>query len=250
MTSTTSGSLFTFSTMDRPTIALQRARNTLCKTWGIPSSANNKKKLQVKDLLGKGIQAVALNSSSKAEELFEEITMDPSQPSTRRHKHQSACVSVVVDKAHCIAEWGGDFRPRYDAVGRLLARCPSHVPVLIASATIPQDVRELIVEKLDLGEKYDLVAASVSNAKLNVRLSVRVIQHPIQTYADLLFIFSKDTNPDDFKQTIIYVNTRKETEAIQDFLRAHCPPAMSPDTIAFYHRNIGEKKPKVTKRIS
>ncbi|KAF5359069.1 hypothetical protein D9758_004889 [Tetrapyrgos nigripes] len=298
--------------MDRPTIdeaALQRARDTLCKTWSIPSLREHQEKAgrniiqgistmydvptgggktlsfwyplfyhselnpqsqkvvlvisplnalmdaQVKDLLGKGIQAVALNSSSKAEELFEEITMDPSQPPTRRLKYQllktdefkSACVSVIVDEAHCIAEWGGDFRPRYDAVGKLLARCPSHVPVLIASATMPQDVRELIVEKLDLGENYDLVA--VSNAKPNVGLSVRVIQHLIQTYADLLFLFPKDTNPDNFKQTLIYVNTRKEAEAIQDFLRAHCFPTMSRDTIEFHHRNIGDRKTEVEEKL-
>ncbi|KAF5331746.1 hypothetical protein D9758_017200 [Tetrapyrgos nigripes] len=213
---------------------------------------------QVKDLLGKGIQAVALNSSSKTEELFEEITMDPSQPPTCHLKHQviltsletalkssfheqllkskefkSSCVSVAIDKAHCIAEWGGEFHPHYDAVGKLLACCLSHVPVLIMLATMPQDVRELIVEKLDLGENYDLVA--VSNAKPTVGLSIHVIQHPIQTYADLLFLFPPDTDPDEFKQTLIYVNTRKEAEAIQDFLHVHCPPTMSSDTIEFYH---------------
>ncbi|KAF5347516.1 hypothetical protein D9758_014513 [Tetrapyrgos nigripes] len=138
---------------------------------------------QVKELEAKGIQA---------EDLFEYDSTDPSKPPMRRLKHQviitspetalkssfyeqllkteefkSACVSVVVDEAHCIAEWGGDFRPHYDAVGKLLARCPSHVPVLIASATMPQDVRELIRETLDLGDNYATVA--VSNAKSNVR---------------------------------------------------------------------------------
>ncbi|KAF5339645.1 hypothetical protein D9758_015587 [Tetrapyrgos nigripes] len=300
--------------MNRPTIdeeALQRARDVLCETWGIPSLRQHQEKAgrniiqgistiydvptgggktlsfwyplfyhselnpqsrkvvlvisplnalmdaQVKDLLDKGIQAVALNSSSKAEELFEhQVILTSPETALKSSFHEkllktdefkSACVSVVVDEAHCIAEWGGDFRPHYDAVGKLLARCPSHVPVLIASATMPQDVRELIAEKLDLGENYDLVA--VSNAKPNVGLSVRVIQHPIQTYADLLFLFPNDTNPEDFKQTLIYVNTRKEAEAIQDFLRAHCPPTMSPDTIEFYHRNIGNRKTEVEEKL-
>ncbi|KAF5328040.1 hypothetical protein D9758_017452 [Tetrapyrgos nigripes] len=164
---------------------------------------------QVKGLEEKGIHAVALNSNSKAEDLFEQlqdIITDTNKPLTCCLKHQVIVtlpetalkstfheqllkteefklvgVSVIVDEAHCIAEWGSDFCAHYNNVGKLLAQCPSHVPVLIASAMMPQD-------------------------------------------------------------TLIYVNTQKEAEAIQDFLRAHCPPTMSPDTIEFYHQHIDEER--------
>ncbi|KAF5345897.1 hypothetical protein D9758_011444 [Tetrapyrgos nigripes] len=122
--------------MDRPTIdeaTLRRARDTLCMIWSILSLCERQEKAgrniiqgistmydvptgggktlsvilvisplnalmdaQVKDLLDKGIQAVVLNSSSKAQELFEEITMDPIQPPTRRLKHQ-----VILTSPEC-----------------------------------------------------------------------------------------------------------------------------------------------------
>ncbi|KAF5365091.1 hypothetical protein D9758_010974 [Tetrapyrgos nigripes] len=151
---------------------------------------------------------------------------------------KDACIEVVVNEAHCIMEWGGDFQLDYDLVGKLLARCPSHVPILVASATMPEEVRHAIQQKLDI--PTDTAHIAVSNAKANVSLSVRVIQHPIHTYTDLLSLFPFDSSP--FPQTIIYVNTRKEAEVIQDFLCKHRPELMPADAIEFYHHNIGEKR--------
>ncbi|THU94535.1 P-loop containing nucleoside triphosphate hydrolase protein, partial [Dendrothele bispora CBS 962.96] len=228
---------------------------------------------QAKELSDRGIPAIAVNSLSHADELFEVhgstesefrlkyrvIITSPETALTSSFQERllqtkvfkKGCISIVIDEGHCIAEWGGDFRPHYDAVGKLLARCPSHVPVLVASATMPEDVQSLIREKLDLPTNCAHIA--VSNEKLNVALSVRIIQHPVQTFADLLFLFPPLDQVDDhfeFPQTIIYVNRRKEAEGIQDFLRAHLPSSVSPDVFEFYHRTIDEgRKRHIQERL-
>ncbi|THU80593.1 hypothetical protein K435DRAFT_557262, partial [Dendrothele bispora CBS 962.96] len=65
------------------------------------------------------------------------------------------------------------------------------------------------------------------------------LQHPQNTYADLMFLFPPLlNNVTDFPQTLIYVNHRQQAEEIQDFLRHHCPPGIPPEVFEFYHRSI------------
>ncbi|KAF9059123.1 hypothetical protein BDP27DRAFT_1385895 [Rhodocollybia butyracea] len=73
-----------------------------------------------------------------------------------------------------------------------------------------------------VGLPQDSARIAVSNAKYNIALSVRILQHPGSTYADLFTLFPVEPDAE-FPQTLIYVNNRKEAEEIQDFLRRHCP---------------------------
>ncbi|THV00440.1 hypothetical protein K435DRAFT_776563 [Dendrothele bispora CBS 962.96] len=62
---------------------------------------------------------------------------------------KKSCLELVIDEAHCVSEWGNDdFRLDYAEVGVLLARLPSTVAVLAASATMPTDVASDILGKL------------------------------------------------------------------------------------------------------
>lgn len=153
------------------------------------------------------------------------------------------CIELVVDEAHSASEWGDDFRPEYAEIGKLRGRLPSGLPVLLASATMPGDVIRDALFKV--GAPQDSVRVSVSNAKPNVALSVRIMQHPQSTYADLLSLFHKEADGGpavEFPQTIIYVNSRTEAEQIQDFLRKHRPSHIPAEAFEFYHRNIGPKR--------
>ncbi|KAF9064358.1 P-loop containing nucleoside triphosphate hydrolase protein [Rhodocollybia butyracea] len=92
-----------------------------------------------------------------------------------------------------------------------------------------------------VGLPLDSARIAVSNAKYNITLSVRILQHPNSTYADLFTLFP--TEPDtEFPQTLIYVNHCKEAEEIQDFFRRHCPLQMPADSIEFYHRFLTDKR--------
>ncbi|KAF9073234.1 P-loop containing nucleoside triphosphate hydrolase protein [Rhodocollybia butyracea] len=149
------------------------------------------------------------------------------------------CIEVVIDEAHCASEWGEEFRPEYAQLTKLLARLPSGLPVLLASATMPEDVIHDVLFKVGLPQ--DSARIAVSNAKYNIALSVRILQHPGSTYADLFTLFPVEPDAE-FPQTLIYVNNRKEAEEIQDFLRRHCPSHLPTSSVEFYHRFLTDKR--------
>ncbi|KAH7869376.1 P-loop containing nucleoside triphosphate hydrolase protein [Lentinula edodes] len=216
---------------------------------------------QAEALQEKGIPALAVNSEgSKIEDIFEVydnthryhlkhrvLFVSPETAlSTQFHEKvlkiksfRVNCMELVIDESHSASEWGEDFRPEYAELGKLLARLPSGLPVLLASATMPENVIHDVLFKVGLPQ--DSARVAVSNAKHNVALSVRILQHPSNTYADLLALFPTEKNGG-FRQTLIYVNSQSEAEEIQDFLRRNCPEHISTDAIEFYHRNLTDKR--------
>ena len=59
------------------------------------------------------------------------------------------CFSIIVDEAHCISEWGGDFRKDYGSLKSLRAMVPEGVPFLAASATLPPEVCSDVKARLE-----------------------------------------------------------------------------------------------------
>lgn len=72
-------------------------------------------------------------------------------------------VSESFRKEVCISLWGGSFRPDYAGLGVLRGRFPSNVPVVVASATLPEHVLDDIKRKLRLSTSVQKV--SLSNAR-------------------------------------------------------------------------------------
>jgi ATP-dependent DNA helicase RecQ len=64
---------------------------------------------------------------------------------------------LVVDEAHCISDWGHDFRPDYRRLRTLLTDLPSGVPVLATTATANDRVVRDVADQLDLGTRDTLV---------------------------------------------------------------------------------------------
>ncbi|KAJ7022236.1 P-loop containing nucleoside triphosphate hydrolase protein [Mycena alexandri] len=218
---------------------------------------------QAKTLNAKGIPAAAITSNS---EDIEELLLDlgnnkyrvglvgPEMAlSTRFHEKvlkndlfMKNLITLVIDEAHCICEWGGaDFRPDYRKIVELASRLPSGTPILVATATAPRDVIKHyikdILRYLDL--PADIAQVQVSNAKLNVSLSVRTLQHEPESYADLITLYPDEfEKPEDFLQTLIYVNGRQEAEKMQDFLRDKKPEGIDGKIFEFYHKDIAEER--------
>jgi ATP-dependent DNA helicase RecQ len=59
---------------------------------------------------------------------------------------------IVIDEAHCISDWGHDFRPDYRRIRTLLAELPRDVPVLATTATANARVTADVAEQLSLGD--------------------------------------------------------------------------------------------------
>ena len=131
-----------------------------------------------------GLNAVTINSSNVDGwgEIEEQITAGSvdllliaperlANPGFRRRVFdtlQSVPFALVCDEAHCISDWGHDFRPDYRRLRQLLADLPSWTPVLATTATANQRVTDDVATQL--GDDTLVLRTSLDRASL--RLSV------------------------------------------------------------------------------
>lgn len=108
---------------------------------------------------------------------------------------------IAIDEAHCISEWGHDFRPDYRNLKTLRKALPG-IPVIALTATATEDVRRDIIEQLHLENGKSFVS---SFNRPNLSYSVRPRQ---QAFESLLGLLSKHKD----ESVIIYCFSRKDTE--------------------------------------
>ena len=110
---------------------------------------------------------------------------------------------IAIDEAHCISEWGHDFRPEYRELKKLRKHLPA-VPVMALTATATERVRTDIIKELELSDPRAYVA-SFNRPNLTYRIIPKTA-----AYEQLLaFIRSR---PND--NGIIYCASRKSTESV------------------------------------
>src|SRR6202020_281510 len=63
---------------------------------------------------------------------------------------------IVIDEAHCISDWGHDFRPDYRRIRTLLATLPPDIPVLATTATANARVTDDVAEQLGVGTESNV----------------------------------------------------------------------------------------------
>lgn len=151
---------------------------------------------------------------------------------------------VCIDEAHCISLWGGSFRPDYAGLSALRARIPSHVPFIVASATLPEHILDDIRAKLSVSRNAELI--TLTNARPNIALSVRTFKHSEESKADLAFLLPKagsNAKVEDIDITLVYCNERIVAEDACDALRRWATEQGLPRScIAFYHAKISSKR--------
>ncbi len=200
--------------LDRPTIvvspliSLMRDQETKLRKQRVPvirldSTLKATTRRQVLARLEKGGSLVVLTTPETLESLVE--TFARVRPAL-----------LCVDEAHCISEWGHDFRPSYLRLGA--ARRELGDPVMLAlTATATPRVREDIAERLDMKRPKLVVAPPY---RKNLRLSVRVVSgdEKIETAAKLLRRLRRPG--------ILYCSTTKTVDQVANALaRARIPSA-------------------------
>ena len=119
------------------------------------------------------------------------------------------CGLLVIDEAHCVSDWGFDFRPDYQRLTRILLRLSPQTPVLATTATANERVTADVAAQL--GD--DTVTLRGSLARASLRLSVVPGLTTLQGYAWVADALA--TMPG---SGIVYVLTVAETERLSAFL--------------------------------
>ena len=195
---------------------------------------------QVQALETAGIQAAYINSSLSGREFY--ATLDQARAGAykliyvaperletelfRDFAKEAAISMVAVDEAHCISQWGQDFRPSYTRILDFLEFLPERPVVGAFTATATEQVRDDILQSLELRDPQILVTGfDRSNLYFGV-------EHPRDKDAWVLR-YLKD-HPED--SGIIYCSTRKNVDELCDRLRLEGIPA------ARYHAGMSQEE--------
>jgi len=180
---------------------------------------------QVDKLEDAGLEASQLNSAlttQEQEENLEQIKSDKSDfifvtPERFTNQEflgelrQRTINFVVIDEAHCISEWGHDFRPAYLSLG-VAVKTLGSPPVLALTATATAEVTADIEKQLDLG-KLQVVKTGIHRP--NLHFEVRRVTNEREKHEQLIRILNEHDG-----SGIIYAATVKTVEELADWLKA------------------------------
>jgi ATP-dependent DNA helicase RecQ len=115
---------------------------------------------------------------------------------------------IAIDEAHCISEWGHNFRPEYRQLAQIRKHFPG-IPLIALTATAVPEVRRDIRQQLGLAGAREFVG---SFNRTNLRYRVVQKKNPLVFLADYLGQHRGDAG-------IVYFLSRKETEEVASVLR-------------------------------
>ena len=178
---------------------------------------------QVEALRQNGIRAAFLNSSLSIEE-FKQVEfrvlngqcdilyVAPERLFTKRFQKKIGKIPVAlfaIDEAHCVSQWGHDFRPEYLRLVEVMERFPG-VPRIALTATADSTTRKDIVDKLDLADASQFIS---SFDRPNINYQVKLKANGKKQLLDFI-------QNDHFSEAgIVYTRTRKRSDDMARWLQ-------------------------------
>ncbi len=134
----------------------------------------------------------------------------------------------AVDEAHCISEWGHDFRPEYRKLRDMMDEINQHAPVIALTATATPKVQSDIIKNLGLRNPQIFIS---SFNRTNLYYEIQPKHGKKQTIHNIVKFIAQNRG----KSGIIYTLNRKTTEELADILMANNIKAVA------YHAGIDSK---------
>jgi ATP-dependent DNA helicase RecQ len=192
---------------------------------------------QVEQLKQKGIAAIAIHSGLShqaidilldnciyGQQKFLYLSPERLQTELFQARFKKMNVNLIaVDEAHCISQWGYDFRPPYLQIAQLREVKPN-VPIIALTASATRVVKEDIIAKLQLKSP---AVFQISFARENISLVVRETETKEKKLLEILRKVSGSA--------IVYVRSRKATQEIARLLQRNKISA------AFYHAGLSHQ---------
>jgi ATP-dependent DNA helicase RecQ len=175
---------------------------------------------QVEQLHKKGIKAIAITSAMNFREIettftnaihdsYKFLYISPERIQTKLFLRKLPALKInliAVDEAHCISQWGYDFRPAYLSIKKIRELKPE-VPILAVTATATQKTAIDICKQLEFKNE---VVFKTSFARKNLHYHIKQDENKLQT---LLNLCNKTKG-----SGIVYVRNRRKTKEVADFL--------------------------------
>jgi ATP-dependent DNA helicase RecQ len=194
---------------------------------------------QVEQLTKRGIKAAAVYSGMHRSEI--DYTIDdfiyregkflyvsPERLQTEimrvRVKMMKVCL-IAIDEAHCVSQWGYDFRPFYLRIPEFRKLIPNNPPLIALTATATKDVKTDIQAKLEM---KNVVVFQQSFARPNISYSAFEVENREGKMFEILSRVGGSA--------VVYVRSRKRTKEISDWLNQNRISS------AFYHAGLSNQE--------
>lgn len=149
---------------------------------------------------------------------------------------------IAIDEAHCISQWGHNFRPAYRRIDRVFRACTKdgeRPPVMALTATATPEVQDDIVKILDMEDPFRLITGfDRPNLNISVQKQAKGTQEFFIDTQARKILGSADGKTSEIPVTVWYAGTRTKTEAVAARLNELAVAAGHREVAVAYHAGM------------
>ncbi|KAG9015669.1 hypothetical protein FRB90_004557 [Tulasnella sp. 427] len=159
-------------------------------------------------------------------------------------KFAERVAGLFVDEAHCVHEWGDEFRLVYQELASLRVYAGYDVPMIACSATLPTETFNVVWEKLGYGHR-PFFGVDAGTDRSNLLYLVRPVEHPDDPARDVLNMIpsnlTSSSTPDDLRfKAIFYIQNEAACRKAKDTIR-RCLPSQLQNLVYNFSSSLSEK---------